>query len=143
MIRNIVRGIRNVIHYLPIIWRDRDWDHTYLLQLMEFKLRRMSKFFKEEDLLVHDERSSKETLICAELLKRLVEDDYCSKEWDEHYAKFPWEFEELPDGSALKIGKKGETNSSLKILRKSKEVRKVDEELFFKIFKRKYTHWWN
>ena len=25
-LKNIVRGIKNLVYYLPVIWKDRDWD---------------------------------------------------------------------------------------------------------------------
>lgn len=40
---NTYRNIKRVFQYLPIIWKDRDWDYEYLLTLMRYKLTRMRK----------------------------------------------------------------------------------------------------
>ena len=28
-------GIENIIYYLPIVWKDRDWDNEYILDLLK------------------------------------------------------------------------------------------------------------
>jgi hypothetical protein len=69
-------GVRNLIRWFPIIWRDRDWDWCFLAAIMEFKLRRMSMCFKYHGHHVGNERHARQTLICAELLKRMRINDY-------------------------------------------------------------------
>lgn len=36
-------GIENIIYYLPIIWKDRDWDNEYILDLLKHKLKKNKK----------------------------------------------------------------------------------------------------
>lgn len=73
---DIYYGIWNIFKWLPIVWRDRDWDWAYLFEAMEFKLRNMSALFKKYGHHVGSEKDAKRMLICAELLKRLREEDY-------------------------------------------------------------------
>jgi hypothetical protein len=40
--RNIKRGVRSLIHWLPVIWESNWWDYEYLLDLMEHQLKLMS-----------------------------------------------------------------------------------------------------
>lgn len=35
---NIKQGIRNIIYWLPIIWRDRNWDYSHFLEILKHKL---------------------------------------------------------------------------------------------------------
>jgi len=91
---DIYIGIRNIIRWTPVIWYDRDYDWAYLAGIMEYKLRRMSKLFKEHGHHVNSDRDALETLICAELLHRLIEDDnrrqndwYC-KEFGRRLGKY-------------------------------------------------------
>jgi hypothetical protein len=72
---NIWYGIANIICWIPVIWSDRDYDWAFLAQIMEYKLRRMSKLFERgHHVLAH--RDSRRMLICAELLKRLHSESY-------------------------------------------------------------------
>jgi hypothetical protein len=68
---SIHRGIANIISWIPIIWFDEDFDWDPLARIMEFKLRRMSESLKRNQQL----KQSTQTLICAEILKRLIRDD--------------------------------------------------------------------
>jgi hypothetical protein len=72
---DVTHGIHNIIRWTPVIWFDADFDWSYLAVVMEYKLRRMSKVLGEGHHL-HRERDAKQTLICAELLRRLQAEDY-------------------------------------------------------------------
>lgn len=41
--RNIKNGIFNLIKYFNIIWKDRDWDFIYFIDLLSFKLNNIKK----------------------------------------------------------------------------------------------------
>lgn len=41
--RNFVRGVRNLIKWGPVIWKDRDWDDTFLFEIIKFKISKMSE----------------------------------------------------------------------------------------------------
>jgi hypothetical protein len=81
MFRKIYYGIENIVVWFPLIWNDRDWDWAYLTRLMEFKLRKMSKHFDKYGYHVGNDKDAREMLICAELLKRIEEDDCVSVAW--------------------------------------------------------------
>jgi len=92
---DIYHGIGNIIRYVPVIWLDRDYDWSYLAEIMEYKLRRMSKLHKNHGHLLHSDRYAKQMLICAVLLKRLREDDYCMNGKISHWtyrAKYDQEY---------------------------------------------------
>ncbi len=74
---DVYYGLENVIRWAPIIWDDRDWDWTYLAIVMEYKLRRMSNHELKYGHHTTSERDGKQQLVCANLLARLIKDDYC------------------------------------------------------------------
>jgi hypothetical protein len=36
--RSFIQGIKNLIKWFPYIWKDRDYDYTYTLELLKRKL---------------------------------------------------------------------------------------------------------
>jgi len=75
-LRDVVRGIKNLVAYAPLIWCDRDWDFAYLLALMEFKMRRMANSIGNSGI-TEDSRHAATTLIeAADTCQRLYEDEY-------------------------------------------------------------------
>jgi len=73
MWHDICHGIANVIRWIPVIWFDEDYDWSPLAEIMEWKLRRMSKVLYNGHH-VGSNKDAKRTLICAEILKRIRED---------------------------------------------------------------------
>ena len=41
--RNFILGIKNLIKWGPVIWKDRDWDDTFLFEIIKFKISKMSE----------------------------------------------------------------------------------------------------
>lgn len=44
-IRNILTGLRNLYVWAPIIWRDRDYDYIYTIEILKKKLELQAKCF--------------------------------------------------------------------------------------------------
>lgn len=41
--RNFVRGIKNLIKWVPVIWKDRDWDDSFFFDILKFKISKMAE----------------------------------------------------------------------------------------------------
>lgn len=96
---DIRNGISNIIRWVPVIWFDGWIDWTCLTILMEEKLFEMAEQYKKQGCLVSAEKTARNTLICATLLKRLREDKYfdnCRRPSDypkaERIAKYDQEY---------------------------------------------------
>jgi hypothetical protein len=48
-IRIFIQGIKNIIKWMPIIYKDRDWDYGFTLDLLKKKLEYKLKFFNSSD----------------------------------------------------------------------------------------------
>lgn len=48
--KDFFNGIRNLVVWFPVIWRDRDWDWQYLSDIMQFKLNKMADSFERSGL---------------------------------------------------------------------------------------------
>jgi hypothetical protein len=67
---------RNIIRWIPVIWQDRYWDWCFLFKIMEFKLRTDSKKYNKWGNHVNSDKEAKRMLVCAELLKRMTDNNY-------------------------------------------------------------------
>lgn len=41
--KNFIIGIKNLYKWFPIIWKDRDWDDTFLFEIIKFKISTVAK----------------------------------------------------------------------------------------------------
>jgi len=70
-------GLRNLAYYFRIIWRDRDWDWSFLLALLKRKLERSARYFASEGCWVQDgPEISQQMRVCLKLIGRIGEDQY-------------------------------------------------------------------
>ena len=91
----IYYGIKNLIRWFPIIWRDRDWDWDYLVIMLQHKLIGIEKQL-ELGRHIYWKKDWKRVHYAKLLCKRLVDQDYFenstrlhNKKWGE--TKFNWD----------------------------------------------------
>lgn len=70
-------GTKSLIKWLPIVWKDRDFDHDYFEDILRFKLRNMMNFFYGPDTHIENaEKYGKEIEEVLDLLERVHNDNY-------------------------------------------------------------------
>lgn len=93
--KDFYRGVVNLIKWLPIIWKDRDWDSSYIFKILEHKLKLQSKGIADRDIHVNAKRDSEIMLTCVKLMEKIREDYYQMEYTDYHKSKY-W-FEPIED----------------------------------------------
>ena len=76
MFKNIKRGIKNIIYWLPIIWKDRDWDYYYIYIVLKHKLQNLHDGLTKRNLYVNVEHDTKYIRLCINLINKLTTDYY-------------------------------------------------------------------
>lgn len=146
-IKFFFRQIGRILEYLPIIWRDRDFDHYYLFKLMEYKLGRMEKYFIDSTICSDNVKIAKQIMICKTLIKRIADDNYCEYEYDKLYKYIPDEL--IKFGRPVYVDnrtyeeREAYFKQSRAIHKKHIALKKHDLELFCKLFSKHYNKWWD
>ena len=89
------QGIKNIIYWLPIIWKDRNWDSHYIFEIMMHKLKAQSKYIGERDIHTRSKRDSEVMMTCVRLMKK-VQDEWYSMEYMDYHKTKHW-FEPCED----------------------------------------------
>ena len=154
-LRYFFKRLIRVIQYLPIIWKNEDWDHSYIFDLLSYKLGRVEKCLKNDPYHQNAKRYARQVQVCRILLERLIADNYCEYEKKKHDEK--WGELKHKDGKRYKAGvelifyrdkcqteeeKTLETEESKRIWKKEEELRKRDLESFCRIFNKHCESWW-
>ena len=66
---SIKYGIENIVYYLPVIWKDRDWDNEYILDLLKHKLIKNEKKLRKYSLAVNSEKTADEIKNVIDLIE--------------------------------------------------------------------------
>lgn len=51
----IYRRVKKIIEYIPLLWKDEDWDYCYLIDMLDYKLKRMAKCIDDNDIIADKE----------------------------------------------------------------------------------------
>jgi hypothetical protein len=99
-IREFITGVKNLIKWFPIIWNDRDWDHTFIYKILQFKLTQQSKYIGGHNRHVSAIRDSNRMDLIAKLLELNSNEFYDIEYMDYHESEMVWL--DVPDRPDLK-----------------------------------------
>lgn len=76
-IKRFFNKVIKIITFIPILWRDEDWDYNYMLQLLQAKLIFMRRYFMNSNVIT--EETTKKILSgidkTLESIKKYTEND--------------------------------------------------------------------
>jgi hypothetical protein len=105
--KEIKTGIKNIWYWLPIIWKDRNWDSHYIFEIMMHKLKAQSNYIGSRDIHTRAKRDAEVMMTCVRLMKHIQDDTYSSEYSDYHKTKH-W-FEDV-------LGKEGYSSWESRLL---------------------------
>jgi len=85
--RDFKQGVKNIFYWLPIIWKDRNWDHHYIYTILEHKLKAQSDYISGMGRHTTAKRDAEVMMICVRLLDKVREGFYSSEYMDYHKTK--------------------------------------------------------
>ena len=94
---NLTSGLRSLRYWVPIIWKDRDWDYWHIYNILKFKLEQNAKLLQNKQRFVDSARSAEKMLLCARLIEIQQEELYAMEYMD--YSETDFEF--LPTNDEL------------------------------------------
>ena len=80
-------GIKNLIRWFPIIWKDRNWDNGFIYRILEHKLTLQAKYIGERNIHVGAKRDSEKMMLCVKLINKLDSESYLDEWFNYHESK--------------------------------------------------------
>ena len=80
--RNFITGVKNLWNWFPVIWKDRDWDQTFIYEVLIHKLEKQAKYIGEREWHTRAKRDAEKMLLCARLARIQQEDLYALEYMD-------------------------------------------------------------
>jgi hypothetical protein len=78
------QGVKNIIYWFPVIWKDRDWDSHYIFEILQHKLTAQAKYIGDRDFYTRAKLDAKRMKLCVSLIKKIQEEDYVVEHMDYH-----------------------------------------------------------
>ena len=127
-IRNFFYSIRNLMYWLRIIWKDRDWDWTFIYVILEHKLKSVADHEERFGHHITSARDAKDIRLVAALCRRMHSQEY----WKEPPIG-PWFFHSCK--------KKLERNKAPYYY--DEYMRNQDSAMLHNLLHKKVRGWWN
>ena len=156
-IRNTKYGVRNLITWLPVIWKDRWWDSYFIYPILHKKLSMMESTIRKYGHHVYAERDADKIKVCVLILKRIMDDEYSEMAFKRHEEKWgdsvmsfvktdnPNLSRMLIEYDSVKTEK--DEAEERKDFRRAMEhedyLRKQDIDTLFKIMSKQISSWWD
>jgi hypothetical protein len=145
------RRIKRFIVWFPIIWKDEDWEETYLFEIMRFKISRLRKNIEKEQHHIGWEKDVRNMKIAEELLSRHSFSDFYRENDDKNKIGCtckPYRFRDcikkLPGGQYSEwINPFCEWCRKKTQLRRKHKKEKEDFDYLWKLMHKESQKWWD
>ncbi len=88
-VKNFIRNVKRVFHWLPIIWKDRDWDYYFIYEMLKQKLIAVEKHIREDGIHIYNQEDAEGIKKAIEMVEK-VQNEYHldkylseSESWDD------------------------------------------------------------
>lgn len=77
--RTWYKRIKNIIRWIPILWKDRDWDYWHTFEILKTKLKFQSEHFRKHGYHESSERDAEKMELCIRLIDKVQNEYYLDK----------------------------------------------------------------
>jgi hypothetical protein len=75
-VKRIIRRIKNLIRWFPIIWRDESWDYYHIFELLKHKLIFTAEHTRKYGYHVSSNYDAGRMMLCVRLIERIQNESY-------------------------------------------------------------------
>jgi len=76
------------IQYSRLLWNDFDWDYSYILILLQYKLKRTRKRILDNNIILRAEEIAAQIKHAEDLIQKWYDDDFCKDLYEAHDKKW-------------------------------------------------------
>jgi len=70
------KRIKNIIRWIPVLWKDKDWDYWYIFEILKTKLKFQSEHFRKYGYHELSERDAEKMELCVRLIDKVQNEYY-------------------------------------------------------------------
>ena len=72
----IKHGVKNLYKWFWVIWKDRNYDHYYIFEVLKFKLEKQAKHLADVGFHNDAQRDAERMMTCVRLINKLQNEEY-------------------------------------------------------------------
>jgi len=90
-IKRFFKRIYNLYRWLPIIWKDQDWDTDFIWEIWKFKLKNQADYIGKKGHHINNERDAERIMTCVKLMEKIQSGYYSNEPHTYHRIRWNWE----------------------------------------------------
>ncbi len=75
-IRRFIRRAKNILRWLPIIWKDEQWDYYYIFEILKHKLIFTAEHTRKYGYHVNSNYDADRMMLCVRLIEKIQNEEY-------------------------------------------------------------------
>jgi len=171
--RDFKIGIKNIIYWFPIIWKDRNWDHRHIFDIFAHKLKVQAEYIGKYGLNLNNWKDERDMMTCVRLIEK-IKDEWYSMEYmdyhktehwfepcedkpgystwesreleenfDDYFSKYPLIYKRVMNGEGVFNREGREDDKQIIAMNIAKINHERARKLLFKIMEQKIEGWWD
>lgn len=84
----VYNGVKNLIKWFKIVWKDRDYDQSFIFDVLKFKIENTANYTESRKWFVGWENEVSRMRTCVKLIQRIQDDFYNMEHMDFEDRKF-------------------------------------------------------
>lgn len=154
--KNILKNIKRLIRYIPVIWKSRDYDYVYAIELFRMKLEDIAAFLDSDKAYGMDAKKRAERIrFVTDVMKKVYNEEYLMSYADEavkKWGEFKFEFVVSPEGDDLYEMKstyggreltKKEQGELHEMMYKAQKKQDRAHKILWRMIERDIEDWWD
>ena len=75
-VRNFIRNVKRVWYWLPIIWKDRDWDYYYIYEMLKQKLIKVEQYILKDGIHIYNDVDAANIRTAINMIEKVQNEYY-------------------------------------------------------------------
>jgi hypothetical protein len=80
-------GVKNLIKWFPIIWKDRNWDHSYVWEILKVKLKYQAEHISSNGFHLNAKYDTQRIETCIRLIDNIQNEFYSYEYGNYHHSE--------------------------------------------------------
>lgn len=171
--KDFAHGVKNLWRWFPTIWKDRDWDDSFIFDILIQKLKNQSEYIGKKDRHTSAKRDAEVMMTCSRLLEKVKSEDYSmeylnyektnwnfipcednpgysrlefdlvSENFDDYFKKYPRQYKRVLNGEINIFNRRVTKDKHDIAMEIAHENHKRAKKLVFKMLEQNIEKWWD
>lgn len=75
-IKRFIRRTKNLLRWIPIIWKDENWDYYHIYELLKHKLIFTAEHTRKYGYHVNSNHDANRMMLCVRLIEKVQNEEY-------------------------------------------------------------------